>query len=467
MKISSCRCASFSLLPKLFIHLRHLFVLTQVLAVPAYGQLYWKTSAANSWTGSFWGTAPGGPYNSAWVSGSQVIFEDNGGTLLTTTFATTAVGGMQVNENVTLTTGGTFGTGGTVISVEVLAGKTLTFGSQSLSTAAGTGFIKNGGGTWSLNGSPYTGGFTLNAGTMAASGINAMGAGALVINGGGIRSSSTAARDFSGKQTSITIGGDFFLGDATNNGALTFTGPTSLGSSVRTITVNSSVNWNGAISGGGGITKLGAGTLTLKGDSIYTGTTTISAGTLLVTNTSGSGTGTGNVTTVSGTTLGGTGTIAPTTTSSVILGGSVTPGVAGAAGTLTFTPADGNVTFQNTSSIAFELFGNGNNDKIVLVSSGSGLLDVSSMAAGSVSVSFAGGYTPSLGHAFDLLDWSGVSGLSTSLLSLSTTGFDPSWAWDTSQFTTNGTLSVVLVPEPSRIATLAMGLSVALRRRRR
>ena len=169
MKISSCRCASFSLLPKLFIHLRHLFVLTQVLAVPAYGQLYWKTSAANSWTGSFWGTAPGGPYSSAWVSGSQGIFEDNGGTLLTTTFATTAVGGMQVNENVTLTTGGTFGTGGTVISVEVLAGKTLTFGSQSLSTAAGTGFIKNGGGTWSLNGSPYTGGFTLNAGTMAAS----------------------------------------------------------------------------------------------------------------------------------------------------------------------------------------------------------------------------------------------------------------------------------------------------------
>ena len=95
------------------------------------------------------------------------------------------------------------------------------------------------------------------------------------------------------------------------------------------------------------------------------------------------------------------------------------------------------------------------------------MLDFSAMPAGSISVSFAGGYAPALGHSFDVLDWSGVSGLSTSQLSLSTTGFDPSWIWDMSQFTTNGTLMIVLVPEPSRSAIAMAGFAAWRMRRRR
>jgi hypothetical protein len=187
---------------------------------------------------------------------------------------------------------------------------------------------------------------------------------------------------------------------------------------------------------------------------------------LLVTNTTGSATGTGGFTTASGTTLGGTGTIAPTAASSVILGGDVSPGLSGSAGTLHFTPVDGNVTFQSSSSIAFELFGNGNNDKIVHAATGSGVLDFSAMSAGSIGVTFAGGYTPALGHTFDLLDWSGLSGLSTSFLNLSTAGFDPSWVWDTSLFTTSGTLTIVLVPEPSRALLMMLACATMLSRRR-
>jgi hypothetical protein len=89
------------------------------------------------------------------------------------------------------------------------------------------------------------------------------------------------------------------------------------------------------------------------------------------------------------------------------------------------------------------------------------------MAAGSIGVTFAGGYTPALGHSFDLLDWSGISGLSTSQLNLSTAGFDPSWAWDISQFTTNGTLSIVIVPEPSRWLLFAMACIMTAWQRRR
>ena len=61
---------------------------------------------------------------------------------------------------------------------------------------------------------------------------------------------------------------------------------------------------------GGSVTKIGTGTLTLSGANSYTGSTTVSAGAVLVNNFSGSGTGTGAVTVSNnGTVLGGTGTI--------------------------------------------------------------------------------------------------------------------------------------------------------------
>ncbi|MDY0167684.1 MAG: autotransporter-associated beta strand repeat-containing protein, partial [Thermoguttaceae bacterium] len=56
--------------------------------------------------------------------------------------------------------------------------------------------------------------------------------------------------------------------------------------------------------------KEGPGTLVLSGDNAYTSATTVKAGTLLVNNTSGSGTGSGPVAVRSDATLGGTGAIA-------------------------------------------------------------------------------------------------------------------------------------------------------------
>ena len=253
--------------------------------------LYWKTSTASGWTSASWATAPGGTYDQAWVSGSDVVFEDNLGTALTITGATTQFASITANENVTLTASGTLGTGGTVAIVNVAAGKTLDFAGQAVSTAAGTGFIKNGPGTWNLAGGTYTGGFTLNAGTVGVGGVNALGGGTggtLKLNGGTLRSNSATARDMTNKYTGgITIGGDVTLGDAINNGLLTFTNNTELGGATRTLTVNSSVILNGVISGGVGvgIIKAGPGVLTLGGTNTYVGTTTISNGVLSIANT--------------------------------------------------------------------------------------------------------------------------------------------------------------------------------------
>jgi autotransporter-associated beta strand protein len=259
-------------------------VLTSGVASAA--NLYWKTTvAANAWTGSFWGAASGGPYTSAWTAGSTAIFEDNGGTTLLLTGATTNVAGITANENVTVTAAGTLGTGGTVATIEVASGKTFNFQGQALSTAAGTGFVKTGLGTLSLTGATYPGGLTISAGTVAAGGVNALGAGGPLTIAGGttLRSTSTAARDFTGKQTAITINGDFTLGDAINNGGLTFSAPTALGAATRTLTLNSAATFNGALSGdpGVGLTKAGTGLLTLGGANTYDGPTTATAGTLL------------------------------------------------------------------------------------------------------------------------------------------------------------------------------------------
>jgi autotransporter-associated beta strand protein len=76
---------------------------------------------------------------------------------------------------------------------------------------------------------------------------------------------------------------------------------------------NQSTTFSGVIQGTGGVNKTGAGTLTLSGDNSYSGGTTVSAGVLNVSNTTGAGTGTGPVNVNTGT-LGGLGIIAGATT---------------------------------------------------------------------------------------------------------------------------------------------------------
>ena len=93
---------------------------------------------------------------------------------------------------------------------------------------------------------------------------------------------------------------------------------------------------NGTI---GSITKSGGGVVELTNANTYNGTTIVEAGTLLVNNTSGSGTGSGNVTVLSGGTLGGNGSFSGAL--SVQSGGIVAPGA-----------STGNLTVNNSATIA-------------------------------------------------------------------------------------------------------------------
>ncbi|MGO4702722.1 autotransporter-associated beta strand repeat-containing protein [Dyella sp. 2RAB6] len=165
-------------------------------------------------------------------------------------------------------------TGGSTLSKAVLlnaGGLTVTGGNNfTLSgVLSGTGALtKSGASTVSLTAAEtYSGGTTINAGTLALSGNGALAAGGAVnLQNAG------SGFDISGASGNRTIG--MLSGDAGTTIAL----------GGRTLTLGDSANstFGGSIGGTGGIVKQGSGVFTLGGANTYTGGTTINAGTLVL-----------------------------------------------------------------------------------------------------------------------------------------------------------------------------------------
>ncbi len=125
-----------------------------------------------------------------------------------------------------------------------------------------TGLLKSGSGTLALTGSSsYSGGTTLNLGTLQVNSADSLGAvsGNLVFAGGTLQmlASATSSRVYQ------VSGGNSARIDTNGNN----------------LTLNSGI---GVLSGAGGVVKSGSGTLTLAGSSSYTGATTVNAGVLKI-----------------------------------------------------------------------------------------------------------------------------------------------------------------------------------------
>ena len=223
---------------------------------------FWKIDGTpGTWTGSNWGTSANGPFSNAWTSGNSVRFTANSAV----TFASTNVGNVTVDPgiNVTVSQGGTLG-GPFVHTYDVGSGSTLTWQTQSFSTASGFGIIKNGAGTWDMGAqnnafNVTNGGFVLNAGTLIVSGNNSFGGNPtnLSINGGTIQSSGTRAF----ANPNVVFGGNFCHA---GTGNALYSGAINLGSSTRIITnvtTSGSRQYTGIISGnsGSGLTFSGNG----------------------------------------------------------------------------------------------------------------------------------------------------------------------------------------------------------------
>lgn len=168
------------------------------------------------------------------------------------------------------------------------AGNVLISG-QVRNNAAGTGtgsLAYSGSGQLTLSGANvYTGGTSVNSGTvkfakinsMSASGTVAVATGAtLAVNAGG-----------SGEFTNATSGagsiGGLLAGTGGQSAAVTYTGNVALG--IDTTNAGGSFTYSGVIANKGtslGVTKLGTGTLVLTNTNTYSGATKVTSGTLLI-----------------------------------------------------------------------------------------------------------------------------------------------------------------------------------------
>jgi fibronectin-binding autotransporter adhesin len=317
-------------------------------------------------------------------------------------------------------------------------------GALTSSTGSGNGtrLIKNGNGTLALTAAnSYVSG-SINPGTTIS-------AGTLMVGNGGSTGSLLYLPSTTGINSDVSISsGATFAFNRSDSGL---------------VLANT-------IIGDGQVRQIGTGITTVSGANTFSGGTTVSAGTLLATNVTGSATGTGLVTTAENTILGGTGTLAPTGSNGISIGGQVAPGLVDAIGTLTFAPENGDVAFLGTSRLLFRLGGNENNDLLNFNPTGTGLIDFSGMNPGAIRVLFFGGYTPALGHRFDLIDWSAlaINGLNAGLLNFDEVPLlDSNWMWDTSDFVSSGVISVALIPEPGRMMLCLVGGLMGLLRRRR
>ena len=311
-------------------------------------------------------------------------------------------------------------------TIRLRPGASATF-SNSTTTAANATFnidgatVSNGGtgGLFFDGGSAGDAIINVNAGTASgaaggqlrfgfstSAGNATINAGAGLAGAGGGRVSLSASTDATNAR--ITIGANgaldlFGFGDAPV-GSLDAEGSIFLGQTgLRIGGLNTSNTISGPIGGYSGntnakLTKVGTGTLTLTGANTYAGDTNVEAGSLVV-----NGSMASKIIVKSGATLLGGGSI--TGDVSINSGATLAPGTS--PGTLTLR----NLALAGGSQLNFEL-GDAARDHIVLTNSGNVSL------GGTLNVSLAGSFTPTLGQSYPLFEGSigSISGVFQSIV---------------------------------------------------
>jgi autotransporter-associated beta strand protein/YVTN family beta-propeller protein len=217
------------------------------------------------------------------VSGSGGLTKSGSGTL-TLSGANTYSGGTTINAG-TLSVGAdnNLGTGGGL----AFGGGTLQYSNGFSSSRAVT--LNAGGGTFDTNGNNAilsgiiggTGGLTKSGtGTLTLSGANTY-SGGTTVNAGTLQA---GAANVFGNNSAMTVASGAVLDLNSFNQTLgSLAGASNVTLGTATLTAggdNTSTTFSGVISGAGSLVKSGTGTLTLSGSNTYSGATAINAGTL-------------------------------------------------------------------------------------------------------------------------------------------------------------------------------------------
>lgn len=361
---------------------------------------------------------------------------------------------------------------------------TLTKNGTTLVLQGGTSGIKV---TGVITGSAADSDLVVDGGAVTLENANTYNGPTYIRNGGTLNANAANALPTSPARSDVVMddtgsgGSTMNLGTSQSAASLSGAATSSVALGTNTLTVGKTIGtttYGGTILGGGNIVKDGASTQVLTNASnAYSGTTTVSGGTLQV-GVSGTGKSGTGATTVNGAgaVLAGTGSVEGTHTSVIL--GVIMPGDNGGAGagtlstkTLIFTPASTTTVaeLEIMSAAVFDLLSI--TGDLTLNSSSNIVVKGSS-------------YTPTMGDSFTLMDWSGMvtlGGFSTGasvrtgnnaagdegnldLPDITGTGF-----WQVDPFANGGglTLTIVPTPEPTRGILLLTGIVTVLLRRRR
>jgi autotransporter-associated beta strand protein len=241
-------------------------------------------------------------------SGGTIL---NGGTVVAANNSSFGAGVVSVQSNATIATGA---------SITLTNTLGVSNGATATLNNAGYGLMENGaiGGNGALN--------LIGAGTTTLNSANSY-SGGTTLNGGSV----VAGNNASFGTGNIAVSSSATISAGVPNLAITNTMSIAAGQMAGLDTTGNSWTQSGAISGNGGLTKVSAGMLTLSGANTYSGMTLVGGGTLQVT---GSLLGAGTVTVASGGTLSGTGYVGKTTIQS---GGTISAGANGNIGNLSLS----------------------------------------------------------------------------------------------------------------------------------
>ena len=394
------------------------------------------------------------------INGGEVVFNDNGAfgstTSITIDGGRLTMASMDTAGNTSALTAATIassrnifvGAGaGTSISVSGSTGVTTYNGVIADKTGATGAWAKQGAGRLELGGvSTYTGNTAINNGTVRlTTGNNRLPTGTTV-SLGQTASANLGIFDLNGFNQQIAG-----LNSTTGTNA-TATNNTVTSASAATLTISGSGTYSygdgtnansGVITGSISLVKSGSGTQTLGDANIYTGTTQVNGGTLLINGNQSSATGAVSVSN-SGTVLGGTGTIGGAITvnsAAAILGGT------GAAASGTLTVAN-NLTLNSGSIIELALGASG---------------------AHSTLARTAGTWTFDATQAFTFIDLGAQTGTYDNIITglAGDPGTEANWTIMNPGFTgtfsfdgANIDLTLTAVPEPSTWVAGALALGV-------
>ena len=406
--------------------------------------------------------------------------------------------GIPTANPVSAISGGTLDLGGNrTFAVADSTGSAAELNISSDITGSGNSLTKTGTGRLQLTGAnTYDGGTVLNGGVIFAGSSSALGTGPVTINnllgatstlgvntgvggnttigaltfgGGGAGATTNSQNDLGVNTSTLTLNGTVTY-DATNNpkgstiyslsgGTPVTAGTLALGAG-RIFNIGNSATTTNELTisapiVSGGLIKTGPGTLRLSGANTYTGGTTVSAGGLFVSNTTGSGVGTGALTIESGASLYGTGTIGGATT--ILLGGALGSGGSGnAGGNLTFTNG---LTLNNGAVFNFQL--GTTSDKYTLT--GGTLTGASTLGSLTINLTAGAGFGAGV---YTLFDFSSGS-VTTSSFDVSDFAFGTTISGFSYSLASTGNLlqlTASAIPEPSTYAAIAgaamLGLAV-------